>query len=382
MREQGCGTGYSRNTFAFVLQDRESANGIRPHFVTQWVAALYRSRSAGASLRRASHAFFGAFAPFFLSKMTPRLFPVFVRHPVSQYREGIMRVWMASVVALMLPLSHARAAQIVYETAGDVQNLCDTIAGPPPGYADTVGVPNDLLSYGDEINLGGTARKITAISIPFVLQNYPGLPGGEATPYTPNLTLTLYQDNGTLTSSSDALPNPNDPVISGIARPGTVIASSNLIGPIFEPDANYWDSEQTLTFTFPAVLVPNTFSFAVTQNNEDGSFGADLFSIDISDVGGTSGSAMPQLVGSHNGFVWEQSATTSLFEATDWGNTIGAPGYIAVQATVFAVPEPSTLWLLTTAIGAFVLTRKLRRTAVAELGNHRRLSGPLFLPRE
>lgn len=269
-----------------------------------------------------------------------------------------MRVWLISIVAFAILSSRVHADQIVYETAGDVQNLCDPIAGPAPGYADTVGVPNDLLSYGDEINLGGTARQITAISIPFVLQNYPGLPGGEATPYAPNLTLTLYQDNGTPTNSSDTLPNPGDPAIGGIARPGTVIASSSLIGPTFEPDANFWDSEQTLTFTFPDVVVPNTFSFAVTQNNEDGSFGADLFSIDISDVGGTSGPAMPQLVGSHNGFVWQQSATNGLFEATDWGNTIGGPGYIAVQATVFAVPEPSTICLLLVAIAAGLLHRR------------------------
>ena len=255
-----------------------------------------------------------------------------------------MRVWLASVVAFALLSSLARADQIVYQTAGDVNNLYDLIAG------------DGLTSYGDEINLGGTAREITSISIPFILVDL-NFQGAIPTPYQPNLTLTLYQDNGSLTNSSDTLSS-GAPVLGGINRPGTIIATSNLVGPTFEPEYPTND-ERTLTFTFPDVLVPSTFSFAVTQNNEDGSDGSYLFAIDESDIAGTTGPPMPQLVGSHNGFVWEQDGTTGLFEATPIEPS-GNPN-IAVQAAVTAVPEPSSFALFAAAAAALVVYAAARR---------------------
>ncbi len=263
-----------------------------------------------------------------------------------------MKVVWASVVCLAFLPSFARGA-IVYETAPDTNVLPDPIAG------------NSFSSYGDEINLGGTAREITSISIPFILQDFPGNDPSNSN-YTPDLTLTLYQDNGTVTSASDTITN-GYPALGGINRPGTVIASSHLIGPTFVPDATQND-EQTLTFTFPSVLVPSTFSFAVTQNNVTPDppgldiTSIDNFSIEVSDEGGIAGPPQTPIIGTHNGFVWVQDANTGLFEATNYG--FSGPGIPAVEATIVAVPEPSTLLLMAVAglTGIVLLQQSRRRT--------------------
>lgn len=265
-----------------------------------------------------------------------------------------MKIVWASVTCLAVLSSVARGA-IVYETAGDTNNLYDQIAG------------DNFTAYGDEVNLGGTAREITSITIPFSLPDFPedGFPANYS--YTPNLTLTLYQDNGTVTSTSDTITNGWDPPLGGITRPGTVIASSTVTGSTLVPvvDGN---PQELITFTFNDVLVPSTFSFVVTQNNltpnpnDPSDFtSVDNFSIDLSNIGGVAGPAQPQIVGSHNGFVWVQDANTGLFEATNYGYTVGGPQYAGVQATIVAVPEPSTFFLAAVGLAACALVRRARR---------------------
>lgn len=263
-----------------------------------------------------------------------------------------MKVIASFVLVLVLLPAFVRGAT-VYQTYPDypANGLGDLIAG------------NGYASYGDEINLAGTARQITSISIPFTLFNDTSDPSTTALPYTPDLTLTLYKDDGTTTSSSDTLGN-GLPVLGNKVRPGTVIASSRKNGPTFLPLFPNNDTE-TVTFNFPNTIVPGVSSYLVTQNNEDGTIGANQFQIGISDVGGVSGPKRPQLVGTHNGFTWVQDPGGQ-FEATDYGyGSNFGPGYLTVAATVTAVPEPSTFWLAAAAIAGFLSYRQLKTKRLA-----------------
>jgi hypothetical protein len=241
-----------------------------------------------------------------------------------------MRVFWLCVAAVALIPSLAHAAT-VYQTAAD-NSLPDLIAG------------NSFAAYGDQINLEGTARQITSIAIPFTLFNDTSDPSTTATPYTPNLTLTLYKNDGTVTSSHDAIDN-GDPALGGITRPGTAIASSTVSNVTLQALYPINDT-QTFTFSFSNALVPSTFSFLVTQNNQDGSIDANQLMIGESDVGGAEGpgTGHPILHGSHNGYVWVQNDSNGLFEATEYGYPPSAgPGYLAISATVTAVTASSCI---------------------------------------
>ncbi len=260
-----------------------------------------------------------------------------------------MRAFCVCVAALIFIPSLARGA-IVYETAGD-ESTNDEISGA------------GLQSFGDDITLGGTARQITSITIPFLVQNFPDVDGGAASPYTPNLTLTLYKNDGTVTSASDSIDS-GDTAIGGITRPSTVIATSSITGPAFGTSTPY-NTSVSLTFNFANVLVPSMFSFAVQQTNYDpNNNGANLFSIDLSDIGGALNHvAHPLIIGSHNtGILWLQNVSNNQFEASNLESNFGGPAYLGVEVTVNAVPEPGTLMLVVAGVVSCLFLRIRKRS--------------------
>ncbi|MCC7193895.1 MAG: PEP-CTERM sorting domain-containing protein [Phycisphaeraceae bacterium] len=197
---------------------------------------------------------------------------------------------------------------IVYQT--------DDSAPTPTRYAVE---GNSLESLGDQVTLGGTERYVTAIDVPLF--------AGAA--YSADLTLTLYLNDGA--TVSDGL-TPDGP------RPSTVIGSSSVTNVGFSANQT-----QTVTFTFNYLLVPNSFTWALSQDNPGDAGATSLEMID---------SMLSPLVGSSGTFLWYEIAGA-------WTDDDSLSDHL--RATIYAssVPEPATLTLLAVT-GGMLLTRRHR----------------------
>ncbi len=168
------------------------------------------------------------------------------------------------------------------------------------------------LPYGAEVTLAGTNRVVNEIDLGVSRQGSPG---------TADFEVSFYANNG----------------VGG--QPGTLLWDSGLYEnlPLSGPP-------QTLSFSVPSVVVPNTFTWVAQISNSRGS---------------------QQLA---VGMVEATGTTIGGFD-TDW---FGGPGewtkdQAQNEARIYAVPEPSTLAILTAGaialIGYGIRRRRVAKTA-------------------
>lgn len=151
----------------------------------------------------------------------------------------IRSLFAAAAIAAFIPASGAMGA-VVYQSTGD---------------AGGVNINGNAFDYlGDSAFLAGTDRSITQIDVATRTFN--------VRPFSNALTLELYADN-----NADGLPDDVDAVTPG--NQYQVLGSSSIL---LTYPAGAGGQNQTASFPFANVLVPDNIVWAIKQDTFDNNF--------------------------------------------------------------------------------------------------------------
>jgi hypothetical protein len=229
------------------------------------------------------------------------------------------------VTAICLMTGKTQGSVTVYQASDSTNNLVPDAAGSMPNR------PTGEM-IGNTITLSETHCYLSAATVKVATNNESVAPQ--------NVTLSLYQNDGT-----------TDPGGSGLLQPGTLIGSATAT------QVSLSAGIVPVSFSFPSLLVPDTFTFVLsfTPSSTSPSF-----------VGVMSDNSAPQIGGAFN-TLWYGTGTSGSWTTNNtWAIADGAiTNYL--DATFLAndlatVPEPSPLFYLVFGSAAlWVPYRRFRR---------------------
>ncbi|MFO1458192.1 MAG: PEP-CTERM sorting domain-containing protein [Verrucomicrobiota bacterium] len=220
----------------------------------------------------------------------------------------------------------AGAALILGATTASAAIVFDNTLNVQPGFG-----AQTTKEYGDEIKLAGTDRFVTEFQFQY---------RGEFSPTAsaPTATIRIYANDG-----PSALPGQTT-----APRPGTLLWES---GPLNLKAGN------NIVALAPNVLVPGTITWSVTFSGLSGAEG-DRAGLMISNPPKVGGELLGGVVGSYNDY-WIK---TDPNDSDSWALRRIQDGQVPANfyAQVTAIPEPSTLALLSLGLGGLWLLHRRR----------------------